>query len=56
MTTRCKQQNHLVLLFFKRKARQHRHNIIQIKCLKWKQTTQEKKNNKQEQKHETEKL
>ena len=41
-TTRCKQQNHLVL-FLQEKTRQHRHKIIQIKRLKWKQTTQEKK-------------
>ena len=37
----------------KRKTRQHSHKTIQIKCLKWKQTTQEKHN--QELKPETEK-
>ena len=32
-------------VFKKEKTRQHRHNIIQINCLKWKQTTQEKQKN-----------
>ena len=40
------------VFFFKEKTRQHRHNIIQIKCLKLKQTTQEKTTNKK--KHEIE--
>ena len=43
MTTRWKQQNHLVLLKkTKENTRQQRHNIIQIKCLSWKETTQHK--------------
>ena len=37
---KMKQQNHLVC--FQKRTRQHRHKIIQINCLKWKQTTQEK--------------
>ena len=48
-TTRCKQQNHLVLL-------QKQTTLTQknrIDCLKWKQTTLE---NTQEQKHETEQI
>ena len=42
-TTRCKQENHLVLL---QKSRQHKHEAIQLHCLDWihwKQTTQEQK-------------
>ena len=42
--------------FFKEKTRQHRHKIIQIKCLRWKQTTQEKTHKDQNMKLTTIKL
>ena len=39
-TTRCKPENHLVLLT-KQESGQHRHKTIQLHCLDCKQTTQE---------------